>query len=155
YVALDTIDQNGGQQTEEERGRAKFKSLFPGVYVTMTLDGSYQNLRHFINDIERGNEFIVISSIELEPSDSEGHQQDATGSQNQTTAGGQFPVGRSLSPNTPNFPSGPINPASNRPMTQPQRMQQQQMQPQQTTPRGKTHGETVSLRLELAAYFQR
>ena len=74
YVPLDAMDQNARAQTEDERGRAKFRSLFPGVYVTMTLDGPYQNLRRFINDIERGNDFIVISSIELEPADSEGHQ---------------------------------------------------------------------------------
>src|SRR5262245_6433514 len=41
----------GDQQSDTERGRAKFKSIYPGVYVTMTLEGSYQNLRRFIRDL--------------------------------------------------------------------------------------------------------
>lgn len=140
YVPLDTLDQNSGQQTDEERGRAKFRSLFPGVYVTMTLEGSYQNLRRFLNDIERGNEFIVISSIELEPSDSESQKSNAT-AQNQPAAATQ-----PMPPNSPGF-NGMPNPTLGRPVIQPQ--------PQPQGPRGKTHGETVSLRLELAAYFRR
>ena len=54
YAPLETADLNPGQQTDEERGRSKFRSLFPGVYVTVTLEGSYQNLRRFIREIETG-----------------------------------------------------------------------------------------------------
>jgi hypothetical protein len=146
YIPLDTVDQNSGPQTDEERGRAKFRSLFPGVYVTMTLDGPYQNLRRFINDVERGSDFIVISSIELEPSDSESHQTSSS-TQNQSTRV------QPMSPNMPQGFSGAVNPTTGRPMTQSQQMQS--VQPQAAAPRGKTHGETVSLRLELAAYFRR
>lgn len=134
YAPLETADQARTNQTDLERGRSKFQSLFPGVYVTMTVEGSYQNLRRFIREIETGSEFVVISSVELEPSDSE------------------RPADRS-NPNAPNpsvtgeMPgiqdeesiSGPIQPAA-----------------QQAGRRsGKTRGETVSLRLEMAAYFRR
>lgn len=65
------INASNNPQDENESGRAKFQSLFPGDYVTMTLEGPYQNLRRFIREIETSNQFIVISAVELEPSDSE------------------------------------------------------------------------------------
>ena len=37
-------------------GHRQVRSLYPGVYVTMTVEGSYQNLRRFIRDIETGRE---------------------------------------------------------------------------------------------------
>jgi hypothetical protein len=142
YVPLEAPDQDAGKQTEEERGRAKFRSVFPGVYVTMTLEGPYQNLRRFINDIERGNDFVVVSAIELEPSDGETQK---TNPEAVTQPGMQRPA----MPNNPpaNGFSGVFS-QSGRPTMQ--------VQPQQrAAPKGKTHGETVSLRLELAAYFRR
>jgi hypothetical protein len=138
YIPLEAPDQDAGKQTEEDRGRAKFRSIFPGIYITMTLEGPYQNLRRFINDIERGNDFVVVSAIELEPSDSE-TQKTNPDSPNQTV--NQRPV----VPVNPTLGLGP-NPQMGRAPVQP---------PQQATPKGKTHGETVSLRLELAAYFRR
>ncbi len=132
YQPLETIDQNSGNQTEEERGRERFRSLFPGVYVTMTLEGSYQNLRRFIREIETGNEFVIVSSVELAPSDSE--QKKAEQSQ---TAGNQPNI--TIDPMTgmpiSRGPAGPIEPANK--------------------PKGKMHGEVVALRLEMAAYFRR
>src|SRR5207248_2410089 len=56
YVPLGTSDQNQGQQpSDDEKGRAKFRSLYPGVYVTTNVEGTYQNLRRFIREIETGN----------------------------------------------------------------------------------------------------
>ena len=49
----------------------KFQSIFPGVYVTTTIEGSYQNLRRFIREIETSEQFIVISAVELEPAEKE------------------------------------------------------------------------------------
>jgi len=138
YVPLEAPDQNNGTQTDEERGRAKFRSIFPGIYVTMTLEGPYQNLRRFINDIERGRDFVVVSAIELEPSDSE-TQKTNPDSVNQSV--NQRPV----IPVNPTLGFGP-NPQMGRPSAQ-------TLQP--APPKGKTHGESVSLRLELAAYFRR
>lgn len=62
-------ERRRGTDSEEQRGRSKFQSLFPGVYVTMTVEGSYQNLRQFMREIESSQEFMIISSIELEPSE--------------------------------------------------------------------------------------
>ena len=69
YAPLEMADLNDQQQADEERGRAKYRSLFPGVYVTMTVEGPYQNLRRFIREIETGREFVVVSAVELAPSD--------------------------------------------------------------------------------------
>lgn len=69
YAPLETLDQGSGNESDEERGRSRYRSLFPGVYVTMTVEGSYQNLRRFIREIETGREFMIVSAVELEPSD--------------------------------------------------------------------------------------
>jgi Tfp pilus assembly protein PilO len=137
YAPLEMANQNSGPQTDEERGRAKYRSIFPGIYVTMTVEGPYQNLRRFIADIERGNDFVVISSIQLEPSDSEDNKQP---SDSQTRADSRAPA----------YSAAPIINGGNIPA-----VGQVAAQPQPAKPRGKTHGEVVSLRLEMAAYFRR
>ena len=127
YAPLEAADQASGPQREEERGRGKFRSLFPGSYVTMTLEGSYHNVRRFIRDIETGNEFIIISSIELEPSDSQPTEK----------RGRQEQAGQASDFDDPNATPG------------------RQLGPQVTPRKGRTHGEVVSLRMEMAAYFRR
>ena len=126
-----------GEAADQERGRAKFRSIFPGVYVTMTLEGPYHNLRRFIRDIETGSEFVVISSVELEPTEAKQKERDPSLPPLQEP---QFQT---------NTMRGAIDPRTGRPVVQ-------QPQPQPVArPQGKTHGEVVSLRLEMAAYFRR
>ena len=137
FAPLEIADQDQGNRSDEEKGRSKFQSLFPGVYISTTVEGSYQNLRRFIQEIETGREFVVISAVELEPSDSE-----------QKSPEGTAPVQTSIPGNpaggNPNFPQG-VNPYGGQQITQQPAARQ----------RGKTHGETVRLRLEMAAYFRR
>ncbi|HUR97747.1 MAG TPA: hypothetical protein VMZ26_06705 [Pyrinomonadaceae bacterium] len=135
YSPLETADLNNGAESDGEKGRAKYKSLFPGVYVTMTVEGSYQNIRRFIREVETGNDFVVVSAVELEPTDGDGgpRQQNP---QNQAgpvidSAAAFPPGGRSNNPN---------GAATGAPISR---------------PKGKSHGEVVSLRLEMAAYFRR
>ncbi len=128
YAPLETADINPNQKTDEERGRAKFRSLFPGVYVTVTLEGSYQNLRRFIREIETGREFIVVSSVELAPADTE-KKKDNTKPDPSQIAGGLKPTG------VPGQPQAPLAVSQSN--------------------KGKMRGETVSLHLEMAAYFRR
>jgi Tfp pilus assembly protein PilO len=124
YAPLATLDQGDRAQSEEERGREKYRSLFPGLYVSMTVEGSYQNIRRFIRELESGQEFIVISAVQIEPS--EGERQANQQEQQPTAAqSGGFP--------TANPNAGPVY----------------------VPPKGKTHGEVVSLHLEMAAYFRR
>lgn len=148
YAPLETSDGTRRQQSEEEKGRARFASIYPGVYVTMTVDGSYQNLRRFIREIESSDQFVVVSAVKLEPS--ENKEQPA----NQPEAASQ-PV-----PNTyqrPDQSFGQVNnPAGIQPYPGgPVPQQQQQLPNAAKVDRGKVRGETVTLRLELAAYFRR
>jgi len=145
YAPLEISDSRRGQQTESDSGRTKFQSLFPGVYVTMTVEGSYQNLRRFIREMETGNQFVVISAVELEPAEGK-NKEDKTPT---TVAQAQINNVQITPNNAAGFPQAQI---PGQPIT-----------PFQTTTttaapkavRGKTHGETVSLRLEMAAYFRR
>jgi len=140
YAVLEISDPNRNtQQSEEQKGRSKAISIYPGMYVTMTLDGSYQNLRRFIREIETSNQFVVISAIQIEPS--ENKEKEAI---NQTQPA-------QASTNNPGVPNqlGGVNPNT---FQQPNQLPQN---PTEKVDRGKTRGETVTLRLEMAAYFRR
>jgi Tfp pilus assembly protein PilO len=119
--------QINANQVEEDKGKAKFQSIFPGVYVTTTVEGTYQNLRRFIREIETSDQFIVISAVELEPAE-KNEEKNST---------------LSVSAVRPNQPM----------MNQPGIMTM--TTPQAVKSRGKTSGEIVALRLEMAAYFRR
>jgi hypothetical protein len=106
--------------------------------VTTTIEGSYQNLRRFIKEIETSEQFIVISAIELEPAEKE--EKDST---NQSTVARQ----------NPQNPPQVYNPATGGFTTAPQ--QQPTPQAKKVAQRGKTTGEIVALRIEMAAYFRR
>lgn len=141
YAPLEAADLNPAQQSDEERGRTKFRSLYPGVYVSTTVEGSYQNLRRFIREIETGREFIVVSTVELAPSDTEKQREQPN--QNSSSAVAALPGNPALGGDPRGFPAG-VGPVAIQNQTQ--------IQPKQ---KGKTHGETVSLHIELAAYFRR
>jgi hypothetical protein len=148
YAPLEANDANA-QQSESEKGRAKFRSLYPGVYVTMTLEGSYQSLRRFIREIETGQEFIVVSAVELAPAETQKRSAD----DDRPERNAQQPAAAAPY-NGPT--TGMVDPRSIPGYQPPPSMQQAQpQQPRSARQKGKTHGETVSLRIELAAYFRR
>ncbi len=138
YMPLETAGTGNGNQSEQERGRAKYRSLFPGVYVTTTVEGPYQNIRRFMREIETGGDFVAISSVEVEPSDSQEKPRQESG-----------PAGPYDRPAAADNMFGGVNP------TVPGAMPAPAAQQQSRAPRGKTHGENVSLRIEMAAYFRR
>jgi len=109
-IEITEDERREGADQQAESGRGRFQSIFPGIYVTMTVEGSYVNLRRFLNEVENSNEYIVISTVELEPSETEE---------------GAAP------------PAGAVNAVAD------------------PEPGGRVRGKVVSLRLELAAYFQR
>ncbi len=149
YVPLEIdMRQNVAQTEEAQSGKDKYRSIFPGEYVTMTVEGSYQNLRRFIREIETSNQFVVISAVELEPSEGEDKQ-------NQTVAQQTTMPNQATRPNQPVTPGFPPNQRVNETYAGPPGMMQQQTVTRTLPARGKTHGETVSLRLEMAAYFRR
>jgi Tfp pilus assembly protein PilO len=146
YSPLEILDQNRSQQSEAEKGRSKFISVYPGVYVSMTLDGSYQNLRRFINEIERSEQFVIVSAVELEPSENK---------EKETI--NQQPINQAPVPANPaGINQAGINPGQNPNLYQrPGQIQNEFRATADKIDRGKTRGETVTLRLEMAAYFRR
>jgi Tfp pilus assembly protein PilO len=137
YSPLEISALKANQPQQEERGKTKFQSLFPGVYISMTVEGSYVNLRRFIGEIESSQQFVVVSTVQLEAAENtqQGTQNTSAASTSANPAGGV----------------GMMNgkPAYGQPVTAGQ-------QPARAAaPRGKTMGEMVSLHLELAAYFRR
>jgi Tfp pilus assembly protein PilO len=58
-------DQNQSQRREEGALRV-VQSVFPGIGVTLTVEGAYPNMRRFIRDIESDRQFVVIDAVELE-----------------------------------------------------------------------------------------
>ena len=141
YAPLDSANFDPTKQTEEEKGRAKFRSLYPGVYVTTTVEGSYQNLRRFIREVETGREFVIISAVELAPSDAQKKDSERANAQPNQAALNQ--------PNAPMSGKGIGQPAVN------PNLGVSQPQQQGSASKGKTHGETVALHIEMAAYFRR
>ncbi len=66
YTALDALGSNPKQTTANKPGNAKWQSVFPGIGVSVTVEGQYQNLRHFMRDIEASKQFIIINAVELQ-----------------------------------------------------------------------------------------
>ncbi|MGE3468430.1 MAG: hypothetical protein AB7J13_16030 [Pyrinomonadaceae bacterium] len=142
YAPLETADRDTGDQTEEEKGRGKYRSLYPGVYVTTTVEGTYQNLRRFLRDVETGREFIIVSAVELAPSDSVQPKDEVP----QTAAADPYQAAPA-SPNTRFSPNSGFPPGLDPRLAQAQQPTRRE--------KGKMHGELVSLRIEMASYFRR
>jgi Tfp pilus assembly protein PilO len=70
YAALEALSTTApGQRagaTGNKQGVAKWQSLYPGIGVSVTVEGQYANLRRFMRDLEASNQFLVINDIELE-----------------------------------------------------------------------------------------
>jgi hypothetical protein len=52
--------------TAEKQSVAKWQSIYPGIAVSVTVEGWYPNIRRFIRDIETSRQFLIINAIELE-----------------------------------------------------------------------------------------
>jgi Tfp pilus assembly protein PilO len=55
------------QGADAQGAQRVVQSIFPGIGVTLTVEGTYPNLRRFIRDIEGDRrQFVVINTVELE-----------------------------------------------------------------------------------------
>lgn len=123
YTSLEALGSEPGAQTRVTRsGDARWQSVYPGIGVTVTVEGTYQSLRHFVRDIETSSQFIVIHAIELEG------VTDTNAPVTPMTAGPMAGEG------------GPVRPGA---------------QPGAMPPPVTTRSSLVSLRLDMAAYYQR
>jgi Tfp pilus assembly protein PilO len=67
YSSLDplgTQTQPGASSTRT--GNAKWQSIYPGLGVSLTVEGPYANVRRFVRDIEASRQFVIINAVELE-----------------------------------------------------------------------------------------
>ena len=77
YSPLEVVGTKTGVQptvTAEKQSNAKWQSIYPGIAVTVTVEGLYPNIRHFVRDIETSRQFLIINAIELEGVRSQGAQ---------------------------------------------------------------------------------
>ncbi len=44
----------------------KWQSIYPGIAISVTVEGQYPNLRRFVQDLETNRQFVIINSVELE-----------------------------------------------------------------------------------------
>ncbi len=63
YTPLDPAGTKaiGGKSTN-----TKWQSFYPGIAVMVTVEGQYQDIRHFVRDIERSKQFVIINQVELQ-----------------------------------------------------------------------------------------
>jgi hypothetical protein len=130
YAPLEPIGSKAqGQATDnaEKQGIAKWQSTYPGILVSVTVEGPYQRVRHFVHDIEASHHFLIINSVELESVRDSGAVLDLPTPAPRSVAG-QPRAGATRT-------GAAVNPVV-------------------TVPAG-TRGSLVSLRLDLSTYFQR
>lgn len=61
-----TLDPSGTKSNSGKTVVTKWQSFYPGIAVMVTVEGEYQNVRHFIRDVERSRQFVVINEVELQ-----------------------------------------------------------------------------------------
>jgi Tfp pilus assembly protein PilO len=69
YTTLEPLGTQGQVQptvSAEKQSNAKWQSIYPGISVSVTVEGPYQSVRHFVRDIEMSRQFLIINAVELE-----------------------------------------------------------------------------------------
>ena len=67
YAGLEPIGSKTQQASAgSNSAAARWQSIYPGIAVNVTVEGSYQSLRHFVRDIEASKQFLIINAVELE-----------------------------------------------------------------------------------------
>jgi Tfp pilus assembly protein PilO len=69
YSPLETAgtkSQVNATATAEKQSHAKWQTIYPGIEVSITVEGPYQRVRHFVRDIESSRQFLIINEVELE-----------------------------------------------------------------------------------------
>ena len=123
YTALEQLGSKAQVQataSADKQSSAKWQSIYPGIAVSVTVEGPYQNVRHFVRDIETSRQFLIINAVELE-------------SLTQSGASPELPAAR----------TAPVPGRTGKPA------------PPAIAPPAGGRGTMVSLRLDVATYFQR
>ena len=67
YTTLESSTSKASS-TGSRSANTKWQSVYPGIAISVTVEGQYQNLRRFVHDLEANTQFIIINSVELERS---------------------------------------------------------------------------------------
>lgn len=67
YTPLEAAGSKAGA-TGTKSANTKWQSIYPGIAISVTVEGPYQNLRRFVRDLETNTQLIIINSVELEQS---------------------------------------------------------------------------------------
>jgi Tfp pilus assembly protein PilO len=67
YTPLEASDSKVGASGTRS-ANTKWQSIYPGIAISVTVEGQYQNLRRFIRDLDTNKQFVIINSVELERS---------------------------------------------------------------------------------------
>jgi Tfp pilus assembly protein PilO len=69
YTSLEPLGTKAQVQptaSAEKQSNVKWQSIYPGISVSVTVEGPYQNVRQFVRDIENSRQFLIINAVELE-----------------------------------------------------------------------------------------
>ena len=66
YATLEPLGGPGAPATAARAGNARWQSLYPGISISVTVEGPYPNLRRFLTEVETSRHFIVINAVEFE-----------------------------------------------------------------------------------------
>jgi hypothetical protein len=69
YTALEPVGskkQVSASESATKQSISKWQTIYPGIAVSVTVEGPYQGVRHFVRDIEASRQFLIINAIELE-----------------------------------------------------------------------------------------
>jgi Type II secretion system (T2SS), protein M subtype b len=78
YTSLEPLGTKPQVQptaSAEKQNNAKWQTIYPGIAVSVTVEGPYQSVWHFIRDIEASRQFLIINGIELESATQNGANQ--------------------------------------------------------------------------------
>ena len=61
------LEPTGSKTSAGSRAAStKWQTIYPGIAISVTVEGPYQNLRRFVRDIETSKQFVIINTVELE-----------------------------------------------------------------------------------------
>lgn len=60
------LEPMGSKASAGSKTNTKWQSIYPGIAISVTVEGPYQNLRRFVRDIETSRQFVIINTVELE-----------------------------------------------------------------------------------------
>lgn len=60
------LDPTGTKALAGRTTTTKWQSFYPGIAVLVTVEGQYTDIRHFVRDLERSKQFVIINEVELQ-----------------------------------------------------------------------------------------